>query len=101
MSTDSAVIELPSRLRIVLVCTQHPGNIGSAARAIKTMGLQRLVLVAPERMPNVESAAVGQADADSPIGLSTEVSRRKSDLSKFEKILRAGGRCNRLQRRKP
>ena len=32
------------RLRMVLVGTQHPGNIGSAARALKTMGLARLVL---------------------------------------------------------
>jgi tRNA (cytidine32/uridine32-2'-O)-methyltransferase len=31
----------------VLVGTQHPGNIGAAARAMKTMGLRRLVLVAP------------------------------------------------------
>ena len=41
-----------SRIRIVLVGTQHPGNIGSAARALKTMGLQRLVLVAPQRYPH-------------------------------------------------
>lgn len=36
------------RIRFVLVGTQHPGNIGAAARAMKTMGLSRLVLVAPE-----------------------------------------------------
>ncbi|ALR03729.2 RNA methyltransferase [Xylella fastidiosa] len=36
------------RLRFVLVGTQHPGNIGAAARAMKTMGISRLVLVAPE-----------------------------------------------------
>ena len=36
-------------LRIILVGTQHPGNIGAAARAMKTMGLSRLVLVAPEK----------------------------------------------------
>ena len=52
-----------SRLRIVLVGTQHPGNIGSAARALKTMGLARLVLVAPEKMPNAESSALA-AGAD-------------------------------------
>ena len=39
------------RVRIVLVGTQHPGNIGAAARAMKTMGLSRLVLVAPEKAP--------------------------------------------------
>ena len=38
-----------SHVRIVLVGTQHPGNIGAAARAMKTMGLSRLVLVAPEK----------------------------------------------------
>jgi len=36
-------------IRIVLVGTQHPGNIGAAARAMKTMGLSRLVLVSPEK----------------------------------------------------
>ena len=40
---------LARQVRIVLVGTQHPGNIGAAARAIKTMGLSRLVLVAPEK----------------------------------------------------
>ena len=50
-------------LRIVLVGTQHPGNIGSAARAMKTMGLSRLVLVAPERGPDAESYALA-AGAD-------------------------------------
>lgn len=42
-------------VRIVLVGTQHPGNIGSAARAMKTMGLRRLALVAPERYPHNEA----------------------------------------------
>ncbi len=51
------------RIRIVLVGTQHPGNIGSAARAMKTMGLSRLVLVAPEKLPNAESQALA-AGAD-------------------------------------
>ena len=37
----------PVDVRIVLVGTQHPGNIGAAARAMKTMGLRKLVLVAP------------------------------------------------------
>ncbi|WP_240097148.1 RNA methyltransferase [Thermomonas flagellata] len=50
-------------LRIVLVGTQHPGNIGSAARAMKTMGLRRLVLVAPEQPPNHETFALA-AGAD-------------------------------------
>lgn len=39
-------------IRIVLVQTSHPGNIGSTARAMKTMGLQRLVLVNPKHFPH-------------------------------------------------
>jgi tRNA (cytidine32/uridine32-2'-O)-methyltransferase len=51
------------RVRIVLVGTQHPGNIGAAARAMKTMGLGQLVLVAPEKAPNTDTAAMA-AGAD-------------------------------------
>jgi tRNA (cytidine32/uridine32-2'-O)-methyltransferase len=54
----------PDRLRIVLVGTQHPGNIGSAARAMKTMGLSRLVLVAPERYPHPEAVALAAGASD-------------------------------------
>ena len=38
-------------VRIVLVNSTHPGNIGGAARAIKNMGLSRLYLVAPRDFP--------------------------------------------------
>src|SRR3546814_11349515 len=48
------------RIRIVLVGTQHPGNIGSAARALKTMGLDRLVLVAPQRFPHADAIAMAE-----------------------------------------
>jgi tRNA (cytidine32/uridine32-2'-O)-methyltransferase len=59
------------RLRIVLVGTQHPGNIGSAARAMKTMGLTRLVLVAPEKAPSVESYALAAGADDVLAGATT------------------------------
>jgi tRNA (cytidine32/uridine32-2'-O)-methyltransferase len=51
-------------IRIVLVGTQHPGNIGSAARAMKTMGLANLVLVAPKRYPDPEATALAAGAAD-------------------------------------
>lgn len=47
------------RIKIVLVSTSHPGNIGAAARAMKNMGLSELVLVAPEEFPS--GVAVGRA----------------------------------------
>ena len=46
------------RIRIVLVGTQHPGNLGSAARAMRTMGLTRMVLVAPEKAPNLDTTSM-------------------------------------------
>lgn len=48
MQASAAAREL-RRVRVVLVETSHPGNIGSAARAMMTMGLSDLVLVAPKR----------------------------------------------------
>ena len=50
--------------RVVLVGTQHPGNIGSAARAMKTMGLSRLDLVAPQRFPDPDAFALSAGAAD-------------------------------------
>jgi tRNA/rRNA methyltransferase len=47
-----------TNIRIVLDHTSHPGNIGSAARAMKTMGLQRLHLVEPRRFPHADADAL-------------------------------------------
>jgi TrmH family RNA methyltransferase len=56
--------EFLSRIRVVLVEPQHPGNIGAAARAMKTMGLTDLALVRPEKFPHKDATdmAVGAAD---------------------------------------
>lgn len=51
---DKALLQ---NIRVVLVNTSHPGNIGGAARAMKNMGLSRLVLVDPEDFPSVEALA--------------------------------------------
>ncbi len=55
--------DLLPRIRIILSQTSHPGNIGSAARAMKTMGLSRLVLVAPKLFPAWEATSLA-AGAD-------------------------------------
>lgn len=44
-------------VRVVLVNTSHPGNIGGAARAMKNMGLSELVLVDPERFPDPDAVS--------------------------------------------
>src|SRR5258705_171129 len=49
------ILRAMPRIRIVLCRPSHPGNIGAAARAMKTMGLADLRLVAPERFPAPEA----------------------------------------------
>lgn len=44
-------------VRIILVGTTHPGNIGAAARAMKNMGLADLMLVRPRHFPHAEATA--------------------------------------------
>ena len=45
-------------INIVLVETSHPGNIGSVARAMKTMGLSKLSLINPRKFPSGEANAL-------------------------------------------
>jgi TrmH family RNA methyltransferase len=51
------VTNLLNNVRIVLVETSHPGNIGAAARAMKNMGLDRLYLVRPKVFPHADATA--------------------------------------------
>lgn len=46
-----------ARIRIVLINTTHPGNIGAAARAMKVMGLSSLQLVTPKIYPSADATA--------------------------------------------
>lgn len=47
----------PDNVRVVLLGTTHPGNIGASARAMKTMGLTRLHLVTPVHFPDPRAQA--------------------------------------------
>lgn len=49
---------------LVLINTSHPGNIGAAARAMKTMGFKQLVLVAPRYFPHAEAEAMAASAVD-------------------------------------
>ena len=51
-------------IKIVLVGTTHPGNIGAAARAIKTMGLRHLDLVCPKEFPSEQAIYRSKAAKD-------------------------------------
>ncbi len=102
-----------ARIRVVLVEPSHPGNIGGAARAMKTMGLSDLALVNPGRYPDPQAewrAAGAQdvlgdarvfdsldaaiADAQWVVGTSTRVRRIPWPLEKAETV--AAGILERL-----
>ncbi|EGQ7757992.1 tRNA (cytosine(32)/uridine(32)-2'-O)-methyltransferase TrmJ [Vibrio vulnificus] len=52
------------KVKVVLVGTSHSGNIGSAARAMKVMGLSQLVLVQPECEVDAQAIALASGAAD-------------------------------------
>ena len=53
-----------NQIRIILVGTTHTGNIGSVARAMKTMGLSELYLVAPKELPDGQAYALSAGASD-------------------------------------
>ncbi|MDP0563516.1 MAG: tRNA (cytosine(32)/uridine(32)-2'-O)-methyltransferase TrmJ [Candidatus Endonucleobacter sp. (ex Gigantidas childressi)] len=53
-----------NNIRIILINTYHPGNIGSTARAMKTMGLNSLYLVAPQHFPAVDAKRMAAGAQD-------------------------------------
>jgi len=57
-------LESLQRVRVILCTTSHPGNIGAAARAMKTMGLNRLVLVNPKIFPDPQAEAMASGADD-------------------------------------
>ncbi len=92
MSIETA----PSRIRFVLVGTQHPGNMGAAARAMKTMGLGRLVLVAPEKPLN-EEAFRRSAGAEDVLGDAPVVATLADAVADCRLVLGCTARARRVQ----
>ena len=93
---DPASLAAAARLRVVLVGTQHPGNIGAAARALKTMGLARLVLVAPEDYP-AEEAYRRAAGADDLLGDAPVVATLAEAVADCHLVLGCTARSRRVQ----
>jgi tRNA/rRNA methyltransferase len=64
LNAMSSKPESLANIRIVLCQTSHPGNIGAAARAMKTMGLSELVLVNPKKFPHPDADAMASGATD-------------------------------------
>jgi tRNA (cytidine32/uridine32-2'-O)-methyltransferase len=80
-----------SKVRIVLVGTTHPGNIGAAARAMKTMSQDKLYLVNPKEFPSAEATARA-AGADDILANASIHSDLKSAVSDCDLVITTSAR---------
>lgn len=80
-----------SSVRIVLVATSHPGNIGSTARAMKTMGLHSLYLVRPKSFPDYKANELA-AGADDVLNDAVVVDTLDEALAGCQVILATSAR---------
>lgn len=86
-----------NRIRIILVNTTHPGNIGATARAIKTMGLNQLILVAPQKFPH-QDATFRAAGADDLLEKAIVVNQLSEALRNCDWVIGASVRQRKLAR---
>ncbi|QJQ94637.1 MULTISPECIES: RNA methyltransferase [Halomonadaceae] len=84
-----------ANIRIVLVQTFHPGNIGQAARAMKTMGLSELVLVNPRCFPDQEATRLA-AGAEDIVDAARVVGSLEEAVSDCVQVVGASARLRSL-----
>lgn len=84
-----------SRVRIVLINTSHPGNIGAVARAMKNMCLEQLVLVDPKSFPHADATSRASG-ADDLLGNARVVDTLEEALQNCGLVIGASARMRRL-----
>jgi tRNA/rRNA methyltransferase/tRNA (cytidine32/uridine32-2'-O)-methyltransferase len=92
MSDQYAVL---ARVKIVLVETSHPGNIGGVARAMKNMGLTDLALVNPHQFPSQEASARASGAGDILAG-ATVYSTLEEAVQDAEVVVGASARLRKV-----
>ena len=85
-----------SSIRIVMVETSHPGNIGAAARAMKTMCLSQLVLVKPKYFPHADATARASG-ADDILAKATVVETLDEAIADCQMVVGASARIRHLE----
>jgi len=79
------------KVRIVMVGTTEPGNIGAAARAMKNMSLSRLFLVNPNKHPSA-AATARASDADDVLSSAIVCSSLEEALEGVHLVIGASAR---------
>lgn len=85
-----------NNIRIVMINTSHPGNIGAAARVMKNMGLSRLYLVNPKKFPDYEATAMASG-ADDLLSRATVCSTFSEALQGCHLVLGSTARERKIQ----
>jgi len=83
-------------IRIVMVNTSHPGNIGAAARVMKNMGLSNLYLVDPKKFPHADAQAMA-AGADDILQQAIVVDSLEQALNGTHLVFGTTARLRKLQ----
>ncbi len=83
------------QVRIVLVGTSHPGNIGAAARAMKTMGVTQLHLVAPAQFPHGDATALASG-ADDILANAVVTNELSEAIADCQLVIATSARSRRL-----
>ena len=89
-------LEALAQIRVVLVEPSHPGNIGAAARAMKTMGLSRLVLVNPTAFPHPDAVAMASG-ADDVLAAAEVHSRLEAAIAPCHRVYGLSARLRALE----
>ncbi len=79
------------KIRIVMVETSHPGNIGAAARAMKNMEMDRLFLIRPHKFPH-EEATARASGADDVLAAATVCSSLQEAIAGCQLVFGASAR---------
>lgn len=81
-----------SHIKIILVETSHPGNIGAVARAMKNMNLSNLWLVSPKIFPSAEATSRASG-ADDILARATVCSSLQEAIADCNMVIGASARC--------
>ncbi len=87
---------MKDHIKIVLVNTSHPGNIGATARAMKTMGFKTLALVNPKCFPH-DTATAMAAGADDILAKAEIASSLAKVLENSQLVFGTSARLRKLQ----
>ena len=81
-----------SHIKIVLVETSHPGNIGAVARAMKNMSMSNLCLVSPKIFPSAEATSRATG-ADDILAKAIVYNSLHDAISDCQLVIGASARC--------